>query len=104
MTSTKASFRKAMISCNWKDEQDNILCLAQLKLRRPPDIPENAQMLDGVYYISSGGNDRNFIWVWVGDFLVYFDVNKKEWLKKEKVGEILKNFIDLSHLAAARAG
>jgi len=103
-TTTRARFSQATISSNWEDDQGNTLCSAQLQLRNPPNIPENPQMLDGVYYVSNGGNDRNFIWVWVGDFFVYFNVNKKEWLEKEKVGEILKSFIDLPRLATAHTG
>lgn len=102
-TTTKANFSKAMISCFWKDNDGNTLCQAQLQLRKPPEVPKDAKMLDGAYYISDGG-DHNFIWVWANDFLVYFGVNKKEWLEQEKVGEILKSFVNLPCLATAHAG
>jgi hypothetical protein len=100
---TKANFSKAMISCVWKDNEGNNLCHAQLQLRKPPEVPKGAKMLDGAYYISDGG-DHNFIWVWADDFLVYFNVNEKEWLEQEKIGEILKSFLDLPRLATAHAG
>jgi len=95
---TRAIFCKAKIGCSWKDSGGNKLCTAQLLLRNKPIIPEDARMLDGLYYVSAGGDSHNYIWVWAGNFHVYFDVKKKEWLEKKKVEEIVKNFIDLSRL------
>ncbi len=95
----RARFTRATINCIWKDSNGNKLCSARLRLRNRPVIPEDARMLDGVYYISDGGSSYNFIWVWAGNFLVYFDVNRKEWQEKEEIGEIIKTFIDLPGLA-----
>lgn len=99
---TEARFSQARISCHWKDEQGDTLCWAKLRLRGRVEISEDAQTLDGVYQIGEGGKGHYFIWVRAGDFLVYFDVKKEEWLEKEKVGEILKSFVDLPGLSAAQ--
>ncbi|MFC1676148.1 hypothetical protein ACFL3G_03670 [Planctomycetota bacterium] len=96
---TKTRFYQAVITCNWKDSDGNILCTARLRLRNKPVIPEGAQMLDGIYHVSSGGGDQTFIKVWAGNFNVFFKVKKQEWLEKEGIGEILKNFVDLPGLA-----
>lgn len=95
--STKTIFYLGRISCHWKDADGNMLCSGRLSLRNNPAIPKDARMLDGVYYISDMGT--NFIWVWVGNFQVYFDVRKKEWQGKEDIGKALKQFIDIAGLA-----
>jgi len=95
--SAKTTFYMGRISCSWKDANGNELCYAQLSLRNRPVIPEDARILDGVYHISNMGT--NFIWVWVDNCQVYFDVRKKEWQGKEDIGEALKHFVDLAGLA-----
>jgi hypothetical protein len=95
--STKTTFYTGRISCRWKDVDGNTLCSALLNLRNRPDTPKDARMLDGVYYISDMGT--HFIWVWVGNFQVYFNVKKSQWQGKEKVAEVLKHFVDLAGLA-----
>lgn len=95
--SAKTTFYEGCTRCSWKDADGNELCYAQLSLRNRPVIPEDARMLDGVYHISNMGT--NFIWVWVGNCQVYFDVRKKEWQGKEDIGEALKHFVDLADLA-----
>lgn len=96
---TKAIFYKGTINCSWKDSDGNWLCSARLNLRNRPIIPKDARMLDGLYYVSSNALILNLIEVWAGNFHISFDVQKKEWLEKEKVAEVLKHFIDLPGLA-----
>lgn len=95
--STKTAFYIGRTSCSWKDADGNTLCFALLNLRNRPEIPKDARMLDGNYYISNSGT--NAIWVWVGKFHVYLDIYKSQWRGKEKVAEALKHFIDLPGLA-----
>jgi len=95
--STKTTFYTGRTSCSWKDADGNTLCSALLYLRNRPAIPKDARMLDGAYYISNSGT--NFIWVWMGNFHVYFRVKKSQWQGKEKVPETLKHFVDLPGLA-----
>jgi len=94
---TKTSFYRGRINCSWEDADDNELCFAQLNLGDRPDVPGDALMLDGIYYISNSGS--NFIWVWVDNFQVYFEVKKKQWQEKEKIESALKHFIDIDGLA-----
>ena len=96
---TRVLFYKAIISCSWKDSEGNELYLAQLRFRKKPVVPEDGRMLDGLYYISSGGDSSNYIWMWVGNFKVYFDIKKKELQGKDKISKILKEFVDLPGLA-----
>jgi hypothetical protein len=95
--STETTFYKGRTSCNWKDADGNELFYAQVNLRNRPVIPKDARMLDGIYYISDMGT--NFIWVWVGNCQVYFDVRKSQWRGKEDIGDAIKHFIDLDGLA-----
>ena len=95
--STKTTFYKGRTSCSWKDADGNTLCFALLHLRNRPEIPKDARMLDGNYYISNSGT--NVIWVWVGKFHVYLDIYKSQWRGKDKVAEALKHFIDLAGVA-----
>jgi len=95
--SAKTTFYMGRISCSWKDADGNELCYARLSLRNNPAIPEDARMLDGLYYIDVSAG--NVIRVWVGNFQVYFDVKKKEWQGKEDIGKALKQFIDIAGLA-----
>jgi len=97
--STKTIFYLGRISCRWKDSDGNMLCSGRLSLRNRPAIPKDARMLDGLYYVSSSALHLNFIEVWVGNFHISFDVQKKVWQGKEKVAEVLKHFIDLAGLA-----
>ncbi len=95
---TRAIFSKAVISYSWKDSEGNKLCSAQLKFCNKPVVPEDGRMLDDLYYISGGGYSSDYIWVWAGNFQVYFKVREKELLGKDKIATVLKNFIDLSGL------
>jgi len=97
--STKTTFYEGRTSCSWKNADGKLLCSALLELRNRPVIPKDARMLDGLYYISSSALHLNVIEVWVGNFHIIFSVQKQEWLRKEKVAEVLKNFIDLPGLA-----
>ncbi len=96
---TRTRFRNARISCRWKSSDGSDVCFSQIEARDKPAVPENAQMLDGLYYIHDGGGDKDYIWLWVGDLHVYFKVNERDWLEKEKITEILKKFIDLPGLS-----
>jgi len=96
---TKAIFYKGTINCSWKDADGKWLCGALLELRNRPVIPKDARMLDGLYYISSSALHLNVIELWVGNFHISFSVQKQEWLRKEKVAEVLKHFVDLPGLA-----
>jgi len=98
---TKATFSKATIESTWKDKNGKELCSGILQLRNLPVIPENAQMLDNLYYINNISANKTFIRVWAGNFDVSFKIREKKWLKKEEIGEILKKFIDLPGLAKA---
>ena len=98
---TKATFSKATIEGKWNDQKFKEICSATVQLRNLPVIPENAKMLDGLYYVSDISTNKTFIRVWAGNFDVSFKIRKKEWLKKEEIGEILKKFIDLPRLAKA---
>jgi len=95
----KAIFYKGTINCSWRDANGKLLCSALLELRNRPVIPKDARMLDGLYYISSSALHLNVIEVWVGNFHISFCVQKQEWLRKEKVAEVLKHFVDLPGLA-----
>ena len=95
---TRALFSQAVINCSWKDSEGNKLYSAQLKFRNKPVVPKDGRMLDGLYYINSGGDSSNYIWVWAGNFQVYFKVRKQELQGKDKIAKILKNFIDLPGL------
>jgi len=96
--STDAKFSKAAITCHWKDANGDALCFGELRIRDKPLIPEGARMLDGLYYISEGGED----WIkvfWAGNFHVFFMIEKKQWQGKKRVGEMVKQFVDLKGLA-----
>ncbi|MBW8035963.1 MAG: hypothetical protein FVQ79_10105 [Planctomycetes bacterium] len=95
---TRSLFSKAAIRCSWKDSEGNDLCSAQLKFRNKPVVPKDGRMLDGLYYISGGGDSSNYIYAWAGNFQVYFKVRKKELQGKDKIAKILKQFVDLSGL------
>jgi len=95
---TKAIFYKGTINCNWRDADGKLLCSVLLEVRNRPAIPKDARMLDGLYYISSSALHLNVIEVWVGNFHIIFSVQKQEWLRKEKVAEVLKHFVDLPGL------
>jgi len=97
--STDAKFSKAAVTCHWKDANGDTLCFGELRIRDRPLIPEGAGMLDGLYYISEGGGNWTNIWLWAGNFHVFFQIEKKQWRGKEKVGEMLKHFVDLKGLA-----
>lgn len=97
--SIKTTFYEGRTRCIWKDADGKWLCSALLELRNRPVIPKDARMLDGLYYVSSSALHLNFIEVWVGNFHISFDVQKKVWLGKEKVAEVLKHFVDLAGLA-----
>jgi len=97
--STDAKFSKAAITCHWKDANGGTLCFGELRIRDRPLIPEGARMLDGLYYISEGGEDWINIWVWAGNFHVFFKIEKKQWQGKKRVGEMVKQFVDLKGLA-----
>jgi len=96
--STDAKFSKAAITCHWKDAKGDAVCFGELRIRDRPLIPEGARMLDGLYYISEGGED----WIkvfWAGNFHVFFMIEKKQWQGKKRVGEMVKQFVDLQGLA-----
>jgi hypothetical protein len=95
---TRVWFRKALIKCEWKDSQGNKLCSAQLKIRDKPVVPQDGRMLDGLYYINGGGDSSNYIFIWAGNFQVYFKVEQKELQGKDKIDKTLKKFINLSGL------
>jgi hypothetical protein len=97
--STRTLFYDGSVNCNWKDADGKYLCNATLRVRNRPVIPGDAQMLDGIYYISDIAT--NDIQVWVGNFQVGFqvDADKREWHGEEKIGDILKHFVDLTGLA-----
>jgi len=97
--SIKTTFYEGRTRFIWKDADGKWLCSALLELRNRPVIPKDARMLDGLYYVSSSALHLNFIEVWVGNFHISFGVQKKEWLGKEKVAEVLKQFVDLKGLA-----
>jgi hypothetical protein len=97
--STRTLFYDGSVNCNWKDADGKYLCNATLRVRNRPVVPGDAQMLDGIYYISDIAT--NDIQVWVGNFQVGFqvDADKREWHGEEKIGDILKHFVDLAGLA-----
>lgn len=97
--STDSKFSKAAITCHWKDANGDMVCFGELRIRDRPLIPEGTGMLDGLYYISEGGGNWINIWLWAGNFHVFFQIEKKQWRGKEKVGEMLKHFVDLKGLA-----
>jgi len=97
--STDAKFSKAAITCHWKDANGDALCFGELRIRDKPLIPEGARMLDGLYYISEGGGNWINMWVWAGNFHVFFQIEKKQWQGKKRVGEMVKQFVDLKGLA-----
>jgi len=101
--STDAKFSKAAVTCHWKDAKGNIVCFGELRIRDKPLVPEGAKMLDGLYYISEGGGDWINMWVWAGNFHVFFQIEKKQWQGKKKVGEMVKRFVDLKGLAKINA-
>jgi len=94
---TKTTFYLGRVSYSWNDADGQRLCSALLELRNKPAVPEDARMLDGLYWVEH--SNGNTIRVWVGRFRVYFEVNKKQWQGEEKVADALKHFIDLPALA-----
>lgn len=97
--STDVKFSKAAVTCHWKDANGDTLCFGELRIRDRPLIPEGARMLDGLYYISEGGENWINIWVWAGNFHVFFQIEKKRWRGNKRVGEMVKQFVDLKGLA-----
>ncbi len=99
-TMTNASFSKARVSCSWKDENGDTDCTAMFFLRNPPTIPDNPKMLDNRYYVNMGGGEKDFIWLWVGNINVYFEVKdeNKKWLKTQPINQLVKEFIHLEAL------
>lgn len=97
--SIDAKFSKAATTCRWKDANGDMVCFGELRIRDRPLIPEGARMLDGLYYISEGGEDWTNIWVWAGNFHIFFKIEKKQWQGKKRVGEMVKQFVDLKGLA-----
>ena len=95
---TRATFSKAKITCSWEDRKGDTVCSAIFFLRNHPPVPDDAEMLDNQYYVDSGGDKSDFIWLWIGNFHVYFDIKKEDWLQTERVDQIVKKFIDLSGL------
>jgi len=96
--STSAMFLKAKITCSWKDKNGDTACSAIFFLRNQPSIPDNAKMLDNRYYLDMGGGMKDYIWLWIGNIHVYFNVKKKEWRGTEEIDQIVKKFVDLSGL------
>jgi hypothetical protein len=96
--STDAKFSKATITCHWKDAKGDAVCFGELRIRDRPIIPEGARMLDGLYYIREGGEDWINMCVWAGNFHVFFQIEKKQWQGKKRVGEMVKQLVDLQGL------
>lgn len=93
----QTSFSRAEMSCSWTDAQDETVCWAILYLRNYDDRNkiDNHTSIGG-----TGGGDRDFVWLWIGNIRLYFQSKNEDHLQTEPIDRLVKKFIDLSGLEA----
>jgi len=96
-TSVEVPYHTGSFTYRWHDIDKKQLLWAWIILRDKPVIEENAEMLDGKFYVSE--HFGNKIEVWAGHFRVSLHVPIIEWCGKEKVIILIKDLIDLNGLA-----
>jgi DNA-binding transcriptional regulator YbjK len=95
-TYVSTPFHTGELTYKWLDSNGKQLGWAWIRLKDKPEVKDDAEMLDDTYYVSEHWSHK--IVVWAGYFRVNFNVHL-EWVGREKIAILIKDFIDLDGLA-----